>query len=112
MSGWLHFRLIQLSGAAVSVLPSMREGIGGAQLVARREKKGSAGAVRDAKLAQRVHHRLHAAMVGRQERPTWTVAGNYDDRPPFVGVFALSIAALLTVSPRSLTCSPRACICD
>ena len=43
----------------------MRKGIGGAQLVARREKKeGSAGAVRNAKLAQRVHHRLHTVLVG------------------------------------------------
>ena len=40
------------------------------------------------------------------------VDGNQDDRPPFVGVFALSAAALLIVSPRSFTCSPRACICD
>ena len=44
----------------------MRKQIGRAQLVPRREKeKGSAWAVRDAKLAQRLHHRLHAAMVGR-----------------------------------------------
>ena len=44
----------------------MRKRIGGAQLVACREKEeGSAGAVRDAKLAQRLHHRLHAVMVGR-----------------------------------------------
>ncbi len=46
-----------------SVLPIS---VGRAQLVARREKqKGSAGAVRDAELAQRLHHRLHAATVGR-----------------------------------------------
>src|SRR5271165_7535369 len=44
----------------------MRKRIARAQLVARREEeKGSAGAVRDAKLAQRLHHRLHPAMVGR-----------------------------------------------
>ena len=44
----------------------MRERIARAQLVARREKEeGSAGAVRDAKPAQRLHHRLHAVMVGR-----------------------------------------------
>ena len=37
-----------------------------AQLGARREKEeGSPGAVRDAELAQRLHHRMHAAMVGR-----------------------------------------------
>jgi hypothetical protein len=44
----------------------MREQIGRAQLVARRKKEeGSAGAVRDAKLAQRLHHRLRAMPVGR-----------------------------------------------
>ena len=43
----------------------MRKRIARAHLVARREEEeGSAGAVRDAKLAQRVHHRLHAVMVG------------------------------------------------
>ena len=43
----------------------MRERIGWAQLVARREKEEeSARAVRDVKLAQRLHHRLHAVMVG------------------------------------------------
>ena len=43
----------------------MREWIGRAQLVAGREKEeGSAGAVRDAELAQRVHHRLHPVLVG------------------------------------------------
>src|SRR5271166_711224 len=58
--------LIQLNTAAVAVAPLMRKRIGGAQVVARREKEeGSAGAVRDAKLAQRLHHRLHAVMVGR-----------------------------------------------
>ena len=44
----------------------MRKRIARAKLVARREKEeGSAGAVRDAKLAQRLHHRLHSVMVGR-----------------------------------------------
>ena len=58
-------RLNQSDGAAVAVLPRAREGIGGPQLAACREKEeGSAGAVRDAKLAQRVHHRLHAVLVG------------------------------------------------
>ena len=43
----------------------LREGIGRPQLVARRKKEeGSAGAVRNAELAQRLHHRLHAAVVG------------------------------------------------
>ena len=42
----------------------MREGISRPQLVARREKEeGSAGAMGDAKLAQGLHHRLHAVMV-------------------------------------------------
>ena len=58
--------LIQSGGAAISLTPVKRKRIGGAQLVARREKEeGSAGAVWDAELAQRFHHRLHAAMVGR-----------------------------------------------
>ena len=58
--------LIQSDGAAVAVAPLMRKRIARPQLVARREKEeGSAGAVRDAKLAQRLHHRVHAAMVGR-----------------------------------------------
>ena len=43
----------------------MRKRIGRAQLVARRVKEeGSAGVVRDAELAQRLHHRLHAVTVG------------------------------------------------
>ena len=43
----------------------MRKRTGRAQLIAGREKEeGNAGAVRDAKLAQRVHHRLHAVMIG------------------------------------------------
>ena len=49
----------------------MRKWIVRAQLVARREKEEwSAGAVRDAELAQRLHHRLHPVMVGRdREHP-------------------------------------------
>ena len=44
----------------------MHKRIGWAQLGARNEKeKGSAGAVRDAKLAQRFHHRLRTMAVGR-----------------------------------------------
>ena len=44
----------------------MRERIGRVQLVAcREEEEGSAGAVRDAKRAQRFHHRLHPVLVGR-----------------------------------------------
>ena len=44
----------------------MRKRITRPKLVAGREKEeGSAGAVRDAKLAQRLHHRLHAVMVCR-----------------------------------------------
>ena len=59
-------RLIQSDSAAVAVSPLMRKRIARAHFVAgREEEKGSAGAVRDAKLAQRLHHRLHAAMVGR-----------------------------------------------
>ena len=47
----------------------MRESIGGAKVVARREEEeGSAGAVRDAELAQRFRHRLHAVMVGRNRQ--------------------------------------------
>ena len=66
MSGWLYLSLIQSDGAAVAVAPLMRKRIACAQLVARRGKEeGSAGAVRDAKRAQRLHHRLHAVMVGR-----------------------------------------------
>ena len=58
--------LDQPKGAAISVLPLMRKRIGRVELVARREKEeGSAGAVRDAKLLQRLHHRLHTVMVGR-----------------------------------------------
>jgi hypothetical protein len=57
--------LIQSDGAAVAVAPLMRKRVARAQLVARREiEEGSAGAVRDVKLAQRLHHRLHAVMVG------------------------------------------------
>ena len=57
--------LHQSDGAAVAIAPLMRKRIGRAQLVARCEKEeGSAGAVRDAKRAQRFHHRLHAVMVG------------------------------------------------
>jgi hypothetical protein len=66
MSGWLYFRLNQTNDAAIAVLPLMQKRIACAQVAARREKEeGSAGAVRDAKLAQRLHHRLHAVMVGR-----------------------------------------------
>ena len=44
----------------------MRKGIGGPELVAcRKKEEGSAGAVWDAKLAQRVHHRMHPVLVGR-----------------------------------------------
>ena len=44
----------------------MRERVARAQVVARREKEeGSAGAVRDAERAQRLHHRLHPVLVGR-----------------------------------------------
>jgi hypothetical protein len=43
----------------------MRKRIGRAQFVARREKEeGSAGAVWDAKLSQRLHHRLRTMPVG------------------------------------------------
>ena len=53
-------------GVSIAVLPLMRKRIARAQLVARREEEeGSAGAVRNAKLAQRFHHRLHAVLVGR-----------------------------------------------
>ena len=49
--------LIQSDGAAIAVTPVMHKRIGGAQLGARREKEeGSPGAVRDAELAQRLHH--------------------------------------------------------
>src|SRR5271166_1033706 len=59
-------QLDQSDGAAVAVAPLMRQGIARAQLVARREKEeGSAGAVRDVRLAQRLHHRLHPVLVGR-----------------------------------------------
>ena len=65
MNVW-SWSLHQPDGVAVAVTPLMRKRIGGAQLVARREKEeGSAGAVRDAKLAQRLHHRLHPVLVGR-----------------------------------------------
>ena len=58
--------LIQSDCAAVAILPLMRKRIGSAQLVTgREEEEGSAGAVRDVKLAQRLHHRLHTVMVGR-----------------------------------------------
>src|SRR4249920_902270 len=57
--------LVQSDGAAIAVSPLMCKGIARAQVVARRKKEeGSAGAVRDAKLAQRFHHRLHAVVVG------------------------------------------------
>ena len=50
-----------LHGAAVAVLPLVRKRFARAQVVVRRKKEeGSAEAVRDAKLAQRLLHRLHA----------------------------------------------------
>ena len=44
----------------------LREGIGRPQLVARRKKRrgGRPGLCGNAELAQRLHHRLHAAVVG------------------------------------------------
>ena len=65
MNVW-SWGLHQPDGVAVAVAPLMHKRIGRAQLVARREKEeGSAGAVRDAELAQRLHHRLRAMLVGR-----------------------------------------------
>ena len=65
MNVW-SWSLHQPDGVAVAVAPLMHKRIGRAQFVPRREKEeGSAGAVRDMQSAQRLHHRLHPVMVGR-----------------------------------------------
>jgi hypothetical protein len=61
--------LIQSNGAAIAVAPLVRKRITRAQLVAGREKEeGSAHAVGDVQFSQRLHHRLHPVMVGRDRQ--------------------------------------------
>ena len=61
-----ELKLIQTSVSAVAVAPFVRKGIVRSQLVACREKEeGSAHTVGDMQSAQRLHHRLHPVMVGR-----------------------------------------------
>jgi len=79
-------------------------------------------------------HQRDAGLVSRAQLPdgdTAAIAANHapgrylshpeaefsrgvrrQDEMPLLGVFTLSIAVFVAVSPRSFTCSLRTCICD